>query len=61
MSSNMKGENGDYNYMSEVEKTGVDKFFADLKESTFAVLFVLLKEEDEGVLMFCFQTTLDYI
>ncbi|MDR3548609.1 MAG: hypothetical protein P4M11_10170 [Candidatus Pacebacteria bacterium] len=39
----MKGENG------IKEKTGYEKFEAELKETVFGVIFLLVKEEDESL------------
>ena len=61
-SPNLKADNTEYNYILGNEKSGIDKFLQDVKDSTFSVLFVLLKEEDgEGILVFSVQTIADYI
>ena len=47
MPSVAKSTKGD---ASMKEKTGYEKFEAELKETVFAVIFLLVKDEDESVL-----------
>jgi len=58
----ISNEDQNYNTLIGEDKSGIDKFLEKLKKSTFEVLSILLKdEEEEGVFMFCIQTTFDYI
>jgi len=43
------------------EKQGFEKFTFELKESIFQVLYLILKDEDGGLLGFFFETALDYL
>ena len=43
-----------------IELKGIDKFFDDLKTSIFNVLFVLLKDEDENMLLLYSGVAVDY-
>ena len=43
------------------EKSGFEKTLKDIKDSTFAVLFVLLKEEDGGIFSVFFENVIDYL
>ena len=43
------------------EKQGFEKFTSELKESVFQVLYLILKDEEEGLIGFFFETALDYL
>ena len=43
------------------EKTGFEKFSADLKDSVFQVLYLILKEEDSSLIVFLISTGADYM
>ena len=43
------------------EKTGFEKFSADLKDSVFQVLYLILKDEDSSLVMFLLSTVPDYM
>jgi hypothetical protein len=51
------------NLIDTKQKSAIEKFTDEIKNLTFSVLYVLLKEEsgDENVLIFCVQTLLDYL
>ena len=42
------------------EKVGLDKFFSDLKDSIFQVLYLVLKDEDNSVLGVIINSSIDY-
>lgn len=42
------------------ELKGIEKYFADIKMTIFNVLFVLLKDEEENMLILYFGTIADY-
>lgn len=43
------------------EKKGFDKFFAELKDSVFQVLYLILKEEETAFLRMIIEVGLDYL
>jgi len=43
------------------EKQGWDKFSTNLKESIFEVLYLILKDEDDSLLVFLFSAGADYM
>ncbi len=45
----------------EEKSSSVEKFLRDLKEMIFNVLFVLLKSDDDSLLMVFLGVTFDYI
>ena len=43
------------------EKSAYEKFLDDLKNSIFNVLFILLKEEDDNMIVFFGGVAVDYV
>jgi hypothetical protein len=56
----MKTEKGDEAYLAN-EKTDSGGILQAIKKSTFSVLYVLLKEEDGGILRFFLENVIDYL
>src|SRR3990167_3357964 len=57
----MQNEKDTENIYITQEKTGFDQFLYDLKQSTFSVIYVLLKEEDSSILGVFFENITDYL
>lgn len=43
------------------EKSGIEKFLKEMKKSAFAVIYVLLEEEDQGLFRLFIENAIDYI
>jgi hypothetical protein len=56
----MEEDKTDENFIT-TEKSGIDVFLRDLKKSTFSVLYVLLKEEDSGLIRLFIENITDYL